>query len=221
MRHPADLLPRFPASFLAYRARNACTSVPGEVTMKRFMGLIGETLLDKLGTCPRCMRTAFVAAACSVVLTCGASFLAPSAIVIVLGLFAGALTILWLAHAVMFTKRSIAAAAVQNSGGLASEQTETWSRRRVIGALFHTLAFSAFLGLAARPAWALGCDCWTESSSGCKCPPEAPNCHFNASTQRGFCCPSDHKACGGPTQEWCCPSNSDCSGNEGYCRPHP
>lgn len=184
--------------------------------MLRQLNRFFDLFRSKLGRCSRCMRTAFAAAAGAIAIAAGAAFLLPAtyaaaALVIALGFVA-----LWLAHVWAFTRRSVHATAVRESGGaIAAQQSALWPRRRVLTAFVRLLVFSALAGISARTASADDCNCYNDND--CYCPPDFPNCIFNPTTGEAICCGPNTAGCAGPSQTWCCPPGTNCYGTEGQC----
>jgi hypothetical protein len=172
---------------------------------------------SKLGTCSRCTRTAFVFAVIGVVAASIATMILPPWIAAALFFVAVALIALWVGHVWMFVMRAVRATAVRSAAVDALQRT-VWSRRRVLGAFFRTLLFSAMASAIPRTVWAQECNCYSDND--CSCPPDFPNCVFNPITGEAICCGPDSHGCSSDKQTWCCPPRSDCD-TDGMCRPWP
>lgn len=184
--------------------------------MRTLWSALDTYILNQLGRCSRCMRTAFIAAAAGIVVAAVATALSPVLIAAISWLVAAMLTALWLAHVWMFTSRSVRATAIRDGGGsITAQQADLWPRRRVLAAFIRVLIFSALARFIPRNARAEDCNCYSDQD--CSCPPDFPNCVFNPTTGEAICCGPNSPGCAGPTQTWCCPPGSNCYGTEGQC----
>lgn len=175
-------------------------------------------VLGQLGKCTTCMRLAFAAALVAALLAVALTVFAPGWPAVLAWLATFGLTVLWIAHVGMFVNRSVRATALRDGGGTPEGQRAAmWPRRKIFAAFIGTLLFSAAPFVFARKAHAQGsCNCYLDS--GCRCPPAFPNCVYNITTREAICCGPNTKGCATANMTWCCPTNTNCSGDrDGYC----
>jgi hypothetical protein len=178
-------------------------------------------LLDqKVGRCPKCMKTAFRFAAGSTALALVAALAgAPPVLLWAALALALLLGLNWLTHIVRYAARMTRAKyrTEQSLRQLAApSESAPWpSRRQMLVSFSKGLAFAAMAtAVSYKFAMAQACNCGDE---GCDCPPDFPQCVFNPARQESICCGFDAIGCGSPTLTWCCPSNTSCSGIDDQC----
>lgn len=155
------------------------------------------------------MRTAFLFAAASLLMSAAMTVAGLSAPFLVFGWIAAtALTALWLSHIVMFSSRAVQALPRKADGG-------DMPRRHFLLAFLRSLIFAAAMTSLPRSLRAQSCNCYSDSE--CYCPPEFPQCVFNPSTGEAICCGGDNIGCAGPSLTWCCPPNTSCYGTDAQC----
>jgi hypothetical protein len=185
--------------------------------MSAVTSFLGRGVKAQLGTCMKCMRTAFLAAVGSTLLAVMATIL-EQPVLIVLGAWLLSLSLfgLWLLHGWKFTQRSIRATALRTEPGPDGNNAQAiWTRRRILLAVARVLLFSAAASALPRSLRAEGCNCYKDDN--CSCPSDFPQCVFNPTTGDAICCGPNATGCAGPTQTWCCAPDHGCSGDEGYC----
>jgi hypothetical protein len=181
--------------------------------MKRFFRSAMILATSKLGLCPTCMRISFRAALLSWLFAAAVLIAVRQNQVDLAALLATAgFTVLWFAHLLAFSLRSIRTRARR----IAADGTATPAlllRRKFLSAFAQTFFFAAIATIVPMSvARADGCNCFTENN--CSCPSDAPNCFFNPSTGVGYCCATS-VGCGNSQGEWCCPNQ--CGGDTGTC----
>ena len=166
-----------------------------------------------LGKCSVCMQSAFVAALIAWTIA-GFVFFATTNIWLLSGAFAlaAAATLLVLMHVSAFALRMTRATLPKIAGaGAAGMDRRAFGKRLTRMFIFGALVTMAPWSLAK----AQGCNCYSDND--CSCPSDFPQCVFNPGTGEAICCGPNNNGCAGPTQTWCCPPGSSCSGQEGYC----
>jgi len=168
---------------------------------------------DRIGRCPKCTHSSFVAAVSAVSTALLLWFFAaPLTLILLAGSASFVLTSLWMAHVWMFTVRSARATALRSVPGTGDA---IWSRRRLLAAFLRVLVFSAVAAGLPRGLRAQSCNCYSEQN--CYCPPDFPQCIFNPSTGEAICCGPSTTGCAGPNSTWCCPPGSNCYGTDNQC----
>ena len=165
----------------------------------------------RLGQCPKCMRSAFRAAAAAWVVAAAVGLSVGADRIALLLPVPAALTLLWLAHLGVFAWRSAVSAPL---AVLAREAGPAAARRAFL--LFFLRAFSVAALATALPArvMAQGCSC---SDPDCSCPQDQPDCYINPARGESFCCSSGDVGCASPSLSWCCPNGTNCYGDNGSC----
>ena len=174
--------------------------------MRDLLNSIRDVAEGSIGTCPRCMRAAFVAAFCAGIVSLAATLAGAGGAILILAWSTSAvLSRLWLAHAWMFSRRVAASGSAPT--GDSSSGSEPLRRRQFLTLFGRTVAFSALAGLAPRAAiaqatcpcrsplkccWyydrtiyvcaASGANCCTHATSPWSCSSPRPNCNGNGST---------------------------------------
>src|SRR6476661_7825380 len=113
--------------------------------MRDFINSLRDVVEGSIGTCPRCMRAAFISAFCASVAAVAVmlSIDLSGGMLILLWSLPAALTALWLAHAWMFSRRALA----NGSETVRHRATAAPMPRRQFLTLFgRSLAFSALAG---------------------------------------------------------------------------
>jgi hypothetical protein len=173
----------------------------------------------KLGRCPTCMKTSFLAAAAAWLLALGVATQTSSAAGTVVWLAPVAFTMLWIAHLAAFAGRATRGAFQKAQerdrrlGRPAATPTRR-SRRRFVLHFARTFAIAAVATSIPLRLQAQSCSC---ADADCFCPAEYPNCFINPATQESFCCAYGDTGCGSPLLSWCCPNGTNCYGDNGEC----
>lgn len=199
--------------------RNARLSIRvGDARMPNIRSAISTVVnyfTGRLGRCPKCTHSSFVAAVSAVSATLLLwLFAAPLTLILLAGSASFILTLLWMSHVWMFTLRSARATALRSVPGTGGAGAP-WSRRRLLAAFLRILVFSAVAAGLPRGLRAQSCNCYSEQN--CYCPPDFPQCIFNPSTGEAICCGPGTTGCAGPNSTWCCPPGSNCYGTDNQC----
>ena len=171
----------------------------------------------KLGHCPKCMRTSFLAAA----LATAVGFLSwtlefpPPIDTVILAVAAG-LVSLWFSHLLAFAGRAVRGALAKAvlPPTAPADHMRRWPRRRFLLLFVKAFAFAGIASMLPRGAAAQTCSC---DQPDCTCPSNAPNCFINPARQESFCCAYGDTGCSSPLLNWCCPNATNCYGDNGAC----
>lgn len=171
----------------------------------------------KLGHCPKCMRTSFLAAAMATAVgLAGLVLQIPPPLDTVILVAAAGLVGLWLAHLLAFAGRAVRGAMTRmiQPPLVPGDDMRRWPRRRFLLLFAKAFAFAGFASMLPRGATAQTCSC---DQPDCTCPPGAPNCFINPSRGESFCCAYGDTGCSSSLLNWCCPNGTNCYGDNGAC----
>jgi hypothetical protein len=171
----------------------------------------------KLGHCPKCMRTSFLAAAAAVTACCmNRALELPPPLVMAGTAIAAGLVSLWLAHLLAFAGRAAQGAVARAVLPPATPgmEVQSWPRRRLLFLFAKAFVFAGIASMLPRSAAAQTCSC---DQADCTCPAEAPNCFINPSRGESFCCAYGDTGCSSSLLSWCCPNGTNCYGDNGQC----
>jgi hypothetical protein len=173
--------------------------------MRDLLNSIWDVVEGSIGTCPRCMRAAFVAAFSATIIATGITFstAVSGAMLILVWAPPVSLGLLWLAHAWMFSQRTVA------HGSTAARESnsaqETLPRRHFLALFGRSLAFSALAG--ALPSIAT-------ATATCRCANPSDKCCYNYDGTTYVCAPSSASCCAHATSPWFCSSpRPNCNGD--------
>ena len=170
----------------------------------------------KLGHCPKCMRTSFLAAVMTTALSLASLLLQiPPPLDAVILVAAVGLVGLWLAHLFAFADRAVRGAMTKAVQPLsAPDDMRHWPRRRFLLLFAKAFAFAGFASMLPLGAAAQTCSC---DQADCTCPASHPNCFINPSRGESFCCAYGDTGCSSSLLNWCCPNGTNCYGDNGAC----
>ncbi len=178
------------------------------------------TFRTKLGRCPKCMKTSFLAAAAAwaVALALASMPTVPS-IGAAIWAVPAVLTLLWIGHLASFAGRATRGAFrraedEERIRGASASAMIRWPRRRFLLTFAKMLVIAAAATALPFRAMAQDCSC---ADPECTCPPDAPDCYINPARQESFCCAYGDVGCSSPLLSWCCPNGSNCYGDNGEC----
>lgn len=190
-----------------------------------------QSLIGKLGWCPRCMRTSFTAAAVAAVVASVVTYASPDFWTVAIS-WAGAASLigLWIAHLVAFSVR--AAIGIQTNAtpeiALAGANVVPvgvtfMPRRNFLSNLLKAFAFAALAtALPGRFADAAPCKVVSCSDPKCRCVAPSSRCVTCPARNQVGCTTNDAVVCCSVQAFWTCPSRHDCFGdgtNRDRCRP--
>lgn len=181
-----------------------------------------KQLVRQLGTCPQCMRQAFLSAALAAVFAVAADLLgAPAILQGALALAAGLLGALWVAHLLAYALRSAGGrVTVARAEGdvLYFESiapTTKLNRREFVWAALRAFAVAAFV--TAIPTGVsraqTGCTLTSCSDTECTCVAPAPQCVTCPARNEVGCFPSDAVPCCSVHAFWGCLNGTQCYGD--------
>lgn len=135
------------------------------------MKTLGRYIWAKLGSCPRCTRTSFIYAIGSIAIAVAGSFFLPVIAMVSVAFCAAALTMLWLAHIIVYSLKMMARRT--QSAQLAQPVI---SRRKLFGALAQIAAASIVASAVPGIAYAGNRKSKGHSKSGGCSSPDCPTC---------------------------------------------
>ncbi|HYD24203.1 MAG TPA: hypothetical protein VEB68_05350 [Croceibacterium sp.] len=186
-----------------------------------------DWIASRLGTCARCMRTAFGSALVASVLAAFGTILAPSMWpTVALQLAAVALAALWLAHLLAYATRAarrLGRETVYRREGeavfpSAGPRRRAYSRREFVWHGVKAFALAAFV--TAFPAGMsraqTACTVTSCSDPDCVCVEPTPKCVFCPNRSEVGCLPSAAVPCCSNALFWYCLNGTQCNGDGTY-----
>lgn len=187
------------------------------------MATMSRWIASNLGVCPRCMRSAFVAAACASTIAFLLRWLLPTAaITVAMLIVAATLTALWLAHLASYSIRISRHALIQ---GKDPDHVVTLSgpppiegRRQFLALALKAFAFAVFATVLPRGMSKAQTACTVTSCSdpNCSCVAPTPKCAFCPNRSETGCVPADAVTCCSNDRFWYCMNGTQCNGDGTY-----